>query len=716
MPDIQIIADGVPTESTRVSMRGGMIWTSLTTGYFFYVDNDNPDDFNYVKTTDSGQTWGVPVLIKSSDPAGFILSYDLWFDRYTNGDTGNLIHITYAVNNPDGIFYKSLDTSTDVLSGEIVVFAQGTAAGSSPFSASITKARGGNLYVGWNLLPVFGSAQGFARSTNGGSSWVVRADLFAGENEDDQFLLYPGNESDNQDIWCMYWDVSANEISLKTYDDSADSWSEATDATMAGMVDTIASSQMAGAIDFSDDSIIFVAHEDLLVAEDFKAWRINGAGSIVALADVFTAGVDKLSACITIDQNTGNFRVAYADGPTPFTSMQVMYKLSTDGGASWDAAVQYSTTARTYRGISNNLSTATLGQEGRWQPSMFDQISPDEAFTNFGNSIELSGGIPPTPNPPAPIISQPIGGQAGTIIYITPDGREYQLITPHDPGRHVLSFQGLGTPPIEYVTQRGPFQDGETVRDFFLRPRTVQILERQNFCDRDAWWNGRSDILNELRPNRQTTPDGTTPGRLRFFRTDGTARDLRVFIATGPVFEPRVSNQWDEWSFQELLRFIAHDPILFSTTQTVSAFVIVLDSNLVFPITFPITFGSGEVDVTLNITYTGTWETFPTITIVGPIERPIITNTTTGEKLEFTTDINPGQTVTIDLTEGVKTVTDQAGNNLIGSLTTDSDLGSFHIAPDPEAVDGLNVITLTGKHPSGATSISLTFFTRFFGM
>jgi len=131
MPDIQIINDGVPTESTRVSMRGGMRWISLTVAYFFYVDNDNPDDFNYVKTTDAWQTQEAPVLIKSSDAGGFILSYDLVHDREINGDTGNLIHITYIVNNPDGIFYRSLDTDTDVLSGEVVVFAQGTSAGLS---------------------------------------------------------------------------------------------------------------------------------------------------------------------------------------------------------------------------------------------------------------------------------------------------------------------------------------------------------------------------------------------------------------------------------------------------------------------------------------------------------------------------------------------------------------------------------------------------------
>lgn len=714
MADIQIIADGVSGDASRSSLRGGMVWINLTVGYFFYFDNDNPDDFNYVKTSDSGQTWATPVVIKSTDPAGFMLSYDTWYDKYTNGDTGNLIHIAYAVNNPDGIQYKSLNVTTDVLSTESPIKALGTAAASSPFSISITKTRGGNLYAAWNLIPNASGDKGFARSIDGGSTWADRADIFAGELEEDQVLLFPGNELDNQDVWAAYWDISAQELSLKVYDDSADSWAET--LISGGFIGSSNTPQMAGAIRHSDNHLILVAHEQFFAVQDMKSWDINGAASITPKTDVFTATADRAAACMTFDQNTDDIYVAYYEGPGPFSSIQLMYKISTDGGTTWAAQVQYSTTGRQYRGLWSTVSVATTGQDGRWQPAMFASTSPDEAYTNFGNSIALSGGIPPSPNPPAEIRAIAPGGQAGDIIYITPDNREYQLITPHTPGRHVLSFQGLGTPPIEYVTQRGPFQDGETVKDFFLRPRTVQILERQNFCDRDAWWNGRSDILNEIRPNRQTTPDGTTPGTLRFFRTDGTARDLRVFISTGPVFEPRVSNQWDEWSFQELLRFIAHDPILFSTTQTVSAFVIALDADLVFPITFPISFGAGLVDDTLNITYDGTWETFPIITIVGPIKTPRIDNNTTGEKLEFTIDIAVGQTVTIDLTEGVKTVVDQAGNNLIGGLTTNSDLGSFHIAPDPEATNGLNVIRLRGSEPTGATSVSLSFFVRFYGM
>ncbi len=716
MPDIVLEPNVTTVNFFMLCNSPGPVWINTLTGYVFFWDTS--EDLRYRKTTDGGVTWDASVLIRVITPVPNKLS--VWYDRWTPGDTGTVIH--FAVldgTGTDRCWYSTLDTNGDGLGSIITVETPLNLFGGDweDQTLSITKARGGNLYISlWTVAA--GGTRLFKRSVDNGASWVNRdGGLFDGAALDG-VQLYPGNYVDDQDIDAVYWDYSTNELSLKTYDDSGDSWSETLiSASMNEVNNNVSQNQYAAAIRHSDGHLILAAWDDGAAnAGSLLIWDINGAASITAKTNVITSETNHISVTLLIDQNNDDIYVAYAGDPaeTYLSSMNIRYKISTNGGTSWGSAVRFNEDAPDFNvNVWGGQSAGSDG--GRWSPIWFNRINR-ELLINTNTAIILPGGIPPSPNPPTPIVSQPIGGQAGTIIYITPDGREYNLITPHDPGRHVLSFQGLGTPPIEYVTQRGPFQDGETVRDFFLRPRTVQILERQNFCDRDAWWNGRSDILNELRPNRQTTPDGVTPGRLRFFRTDGTARDLRVFIATGPVFEPRVSNQWDEWSFQELLRFIAHDPILFSTTQTVSAFVIALDADLVFPITFPISFGAGLVDDTLNITYDGTWETFPIITIVGPIKLPRIDNNTTGEKLEFTLDIAVGQTVTIDLTEGVKTVVDQTGLNLIGGLTTDSDLGSFHIAPDPEATNGLNVIRLRGSEPTGATSVSLSFFVRYFGM
>jgi hypothetical protein len=201
-----------------------------------------------------------------------------------------------------------------------------------------------------------------------------------------------------------------------------------------------------------------------------------------------------------------------------------------------------------------------------------------------------------------------------------------------------------------------------------------------------------------------------------------------VFLQDGPRFEARNVDEWDEWAFEEVLRFIAHDPLWFDPTQVNLTLAFVLDTELVFPITFTpgvsIVFGDGLIDVSTNLDYTGTWASLPTIVIVGPIDNPIIDNTTTGEKIELARNIGPDRTVTIDLAFGQKTIVDDLGNNLLGSLTTDSDLGTFHIAPTPEAdqVDGQprptgrNVIRLRGSNPTGRTSVEVGYLTRYFGI
>jgi len=72
---------------------------------------------------------------------------------------------------------------------------------------------------------------------------------------------------------------------------------------------------------------------------------------------------------------------------------------------------------------------------------------------------------------------------------ITPDSQVYTFRD--DQRRFTMSTSGEGLPPIEYITQRGPFQHGETVVDYRLRPRVLQMVYREKFCSRDVYWDGR---------------------------------------------------------------------------------------------------------------------------------------------------------------------------------------------------------------------------------
>lgn len=304
--------------------------------------------------------------------------------------------------------------------------------------------------------------------------------------------------------------------------------------------------------------------------------------------------------------------------------------------------------------------------------------------------------------------------------FITSTGIVYPLETASG-SRAVMSDEGSGLPPIEYITERAPYQHGESVKDYFLQPRVVQFLIRQNYCSRQAAWDGRNALLDAIRPNREGGPTGT----LRKILPNGTKRDLTCAPLEGPRFEPRKLDAWDEWSIQEVLRFIAFDPTYFNPTLRSETFG-PCGSSTGFPYTFPFPFGTNECQLIFPITFpitfepfdipdiltnAGTWATFPTITVVGPSNNIRIYNETTGEQLELIGYVSPaGDTVTFDLTYGVKTITNTAGDNLLAYLSSDSDLSTFNLVP------GENNIRINIGSYSTATYATISWYDRYIGI
>jgi hypothetical protein len=117
------------------------------------------------------------------------------------------------------------------------------------------------------------------------------------------------------------------------------------------------------------------------------------------------------------------------------------------------------------------------------------------------------------------------------------------------------------------------------------------------------------------------------------------------------------------------------------------------------------------------VDYNGTWLTYPTIRVTGPICDCVITNTGTDEVLDFTgATIGANTYIDVDLRYGYKTVEDSAGANQIALLSTDSDLVTWHLAADPELPDGINTITVQGNGAGEATKIELSYYERFIGV
>jgi hypothetical protein len=133
-----------------------------------------------------------------------------------------------------------------------------------------------------------------------------------------------------------------------------------------------------------------------------------------------------------------------------------------------------------------------------------------------------------------------------------------------------------------------------------------------------------------------------------------------------------------------------------------------------------ITFGSATLSEGFVINYEGTWDAFPSISVTGPWDNFTITNGATLETLDFGYNIDSGETVVFDLAYGIKSVTNQNGTNLIGSLSTDSDLATFHLATDSEVTtglaDGINPMVVTGTNLDENSALVLEWYTRYIGI
>lgn len=487
-------------------------------------------------------------------------------------------------------------------------------------------------------------------------------------------------------------------------------------------------------------------------------------------------------------------------------------------------------------------------------------------------------------------------------VYLDPLGNEFNL---HDAEVFfIMSGTGHGMPPIEYITERGPLQHGESLIDYRLRPRLITMVTRRRFPCRQDYWDGRDDLLDALRPNRQAIGQ-FNPGVLRKILPDGSMRDIKVMIESGPAFEPRALDKWDELAFTEILRFVAHDPIFFDPMTLVAQGVLTVEDNLIFydptdytvgpneiltpsfevdtdadgladnwtkilagtvcamestivlngcksqeittdaagegirgptlvapagttqavayawicrpaagsdievalydvtagwvardikllsaggwqtkviggntwyrivvssnaivagnthclqicaialtatvfyvdmtflkwgtiicpdewidcgilggtthldRLVFPIWFTGVVISAYLNLVYVGTWFSYPTIVIRGPASNPLVRNVTTDEKLELAYTIAAGEVVTFVTEYGNKTVTNQWGDNLLPYLTTDSDLATFHLEPDPGAPGGVNQMYVFGAFVTPATQVALYWTRRFIGI
>jgi hypothetical protein len=333
MADVTVDS-AVSTSSVR-SFRS-VVFTTADIGYRFFIDGDGT--FVYSKTTDGGASWGTPVVVHSATTQ---CAFDVWYDKWTPGNTGSLIHMVYFDTTNDDVFYRTLDpASSDTLGTLRTAFNGATAVAGAANFCSVTVTRSGYIYVAYDIDN--GTEKGLIRSTDSGANWSANLSTTFVEVNPDFACLFPASGTgDDNDCWAVYFDASVNEVTLKLWDSSAGSATESTNIVTVAEAGTDINYQfpVSAAVRHSDGHLILVAHNALNTATaDSRVFNITSTSTFAELAALATDVDATYYSSIFIDQSTDDLYIAYG-GKTDDTETRalckVYYAKSTDDGANW---------------------------------------------------------------------------------------------------------------------------------------------------------------------------------------------------------------------------------------------------------------------------------------------------------------------------------------------------------------------------------------------
>ncbi len=367
-----VIIEGNPIGTFNYKSNGrNLVWTSNQTGYIFYVDSLG--DFYYKNTSDAGSTWSGGTLIETNT----MTEFSIWYDKWTGEEFGDTISIAFIEQIADDILFVSLNTTNNTLSSEGVAFAGASAdsTGWNTHSISIIRSRQGSLYAG-GWIDNEGE-NGMARSRDGGATWSSISSGFI-EAVGDRVMFSPANTADEDDIIGIYFDDSLNDIKLKTYDNSSNTWS---------------SVDINTDIDFSLDyfgyevgfrqsdnhSILLVATDTAGATQDLLVYDITDNSTITQKTNVYDNNAYYPVNTLMINQQNDDLYVTYSNGNI---NADVYYVKSTDGGTTWSSAIKYDSPNDDIKWTSSGTSVGNDG--GQFCPVYYNDDLIDIIINNTG--------------------------------------------------------------------------------------------------------------------------------------------------------------------------------------------------------------------------------------------------------------------------------------------------------------------------------------------
>lgn len=273
---------------------------------------------------------------------------------------------------------------------------------------------------------------------------------------------------------------------------------------------------------------------------------------------------------------------------------------------------------------------------------------------------------------------------------------------------HYIDDDGLGMSPLHRIVNRGPLQHGDSDVDYRLDPRIFRLVFDIEGVDAGDLYDKRTALMELFKP-RLVAPI------FEWVLPNGDTRRLTAHY----IGDMNLANA-DRLSFsmKVVCTFKANDPTFYDPDGKSCIIGIAAGSDeMLVPTPIPMTVGASTIASKGIAVNGGNVDVYPFIRVTGPINDCVIMNGYTLEKLDFTGyNLAVNHYLDINLQYGYKTVLYDGVTNEIDELTADSDLVNFHLAADPDVVDGRNSIGVTGTSCNQATSVTLAWFDRFIGI
>jgi hypothetical protein len=273
---------------------------------------------------------------------------------------------------------------------------------------------------------------------------------------------------------------------------------------------------------------------------------------------------------------------------------------------------------------------------------------------------------------------------------------------------HYLGDENFGMAPLHLITSRSPVQQGDTTLDFRLDPRIIQIPILVECFSLQEQYDVRNYLLTMFKPSNKN-------GTLTVVQPNGTIRQITTRVLGGLDFNMETSAGH---SVRTMVRLRCSDPTWYDPMEITLPIVTISGTPTAYPKAYPVSYGTSAFGGSYDIAYAGTWLSYPIITVTGPVTNFSITNTSSNQNISLIagTVIPAGTTLRFDLRYGLKTVTDNAGNNRISWVDSSSELAQFAIYPAPDVTDAINSIVVTGSGTTTASSVTLAYYNRYIGI